>query len=77
LRTRPNLRFVIIRGLSLRGDEWLDEPGGDELAERGLGYPNMASDSRQTNAALGDQPAREPLGGSEQLGGFCHGKQAV
>jgi hypothetical protein len=52
----------------------LDEPGRDELAKRGLGYADMASDSGKANAPLGDQPTREALGGSEHSGGFRHGK---
>jgi hypothetical protein len=53
--------LVIVRGLSLRGNHWLNEAGGDELAQRGLGDSHVAPDSREANAALGDQPAREPL----------------
>jgi len=45
--------------------------------QRGLRYPNVAPDSREANSALGDEPARESLGGTEHLGGFSHGKQAV
>jgi hypothetical protein len=69
--------LVIVGGLSLRGDDWLDKPGGDEIAQRGLGYSHVAPDSREANAALGDKPPRKPLRSSENLGGFRHGKQPV
>jgi hypothetical protein len=52
----------------------LDEPGRDELAKRGLGYPDMASDSDEANAPLGDQPTREAFGCPECFGGFRHRK---
>jgi hypothetical protein len=37
----------------------------------------VAPDSREPDAALGDQAAREALGGGQQLGGLGDGEQAI
>jgi hypothetical protein len=52
----------------------LDEPGRDELAQRGLRDSDVASDSDEANAPLGDEPTREAFGGPELVGGFRYRK---
>jgi hypothetical protein len=37
----------------------------------------MSSDPDEADAALGDQAAREALGGAEHLGGFGHCKEPI
>src|SRR6266702_8887609 len=60
----------------------LDEPGGDELAQRGLGNADMASlaalaEADEADTPLGDEPPGKSLGCAEQLGGLSDGEEPV
>jgi len=41
----------------------LDQPGCDELAQRGLGDADVSADPAEPDAPFGDEPPGEPLSG--------------
>src|SRR5262249_30285551 len=66
----------------VRCSQRLDQPGGDELAERGLGYADVASlavlaQADEADTPLGHEAPGNALGGAKQLGGLGNGEQPI
>jgi len=66
----------------MRCGQGLDQPGGDEFAERGLGYANVASlaglaQADEADTPLGDEAPGKALRGAKQFGGLGNGEQPI
>src|SRR6266496_6838752 len=54
-----------------------DHASLDELAQGRMRDADVATDADKPDTPLGDEPSREPLAGTEQLGNLGDGQQAV
>jgi len=66
----------------VRCSQRLDQPGGDELAERGLGYADVASlavlaQADEADTPIGDEAPWKSLGRAKQFGSLDDGEQPV
>jgi hypothetical protein len=66
-----------IRPPSWTGDDRFDEPGRDELTQRGFGDADVSADPDEPDAPFRDEPPGEPFAGRQDFGGLGDGQQPV